>query len=105
MAGFVLIIQHQISTVEPEPYPTRIVTIARIGDEFEPQYVAIKRNGRSHIENLYQRRHPSDVYRHIEEGSLFRLSEFFCGGSGRDRRNHRQCKGAFKRATAPTLQV
>jgi hypothetical protein len=49
IAGFVLIVHHQIGIVEPKPYPTRIASIARIGHEFETQYVTIKRNGHSHM--------------------------------------------------------
>ena len=64
MARFVLIVQHQIGLVEAEPHPTGFVTVARVGHEMEPQYVAVEGKRLSHIENLYQRRHPIDVYPH-----------------------------------------
>lgn len=64
MTRFVLIVQHQIGMVEAEPHPTGFVTVARVGHEMKPQYVAVERKGLSHIENLYQRRHPIDVYPH-----------------------------------------
>src|SRR5262249_18416015 len=66
MTGFVLIVQHQIRMVKSEPHPTGRVTFTRIGHKFEAEYVAIKCKSPSHIEDLNQRCHPADFYRHYE---------------------------------------
>lgn len=41
-AGLILIIQHQIATIEPQPNPTRLISITGTTNDLKAQSIAIK---------------------------------------------------------------
>src|SRR6266478_6873916 len=56
---FVSGVQHQLHSVEPEQRPIEVLTPrSGRGDNLEAQHIAVKLNGRGHVEDLQKRRHP-----------------------------------------------
>jgi len=57
--------QHQLDAVEPEQRPIEVpAPWSGRSDNFEAQHIAVKLNGRGHVENLQRRRHPSYLNGH-----------------------------------------
>jgi len=67
IAGFVLIVEHQIAAVKTQPNPARIVAVTRISDDLKSQNIPVEHERSGHIKYLNQGCHALDLDTHFNK--------------------------------------
>jgi hypothetical protein len=67
VTGLILIVQHKVDIIQPQPDPAGVIAISRIGLNLKAEDFAIKGECPRYIEHLYERRHSVYVQCHSQD--------------------------------------